>query len=88
MFTFNSLQDVLNLLPDSTVYKSQGPKYAIGWQQDMSVGIFGGVITPYFPSHQLLLEYCKGEEGQRVIDEAGKEAFGDEWEQLKEDDNG
>lgn len=92
MFNFNSLQDVLDLLPDSKIYCSPDgpydnhkPSFAIGWQQDLSVGIFGGVITPYFPSHEALLEYCRGEEGQRVIDEAGKEAFGTDWGEMLEE---
>ncbi len=57
------IKDITQESETSPIY----PIYAIGWQQELSAGIYGGSFSPYFKSKEELEEWCKTPEATELV---------------------
>jgi hypothetical protein len=62
--------------------KSFRTVYALGWKDDLSAGIRGSVLTPYFPNLDELMLWCQSEEGLTELNKEGREMFGEDWYEM------
>ncbi len=55
------------------------PVFAIGAEDELSAGLYGYTLTPWFYSEKTLARYCASKKGREEINAKAKETFPNDW---------